>query len=399
MGWLVAERLPPTYESQTTLLVGPVSAGRDTLEAAGSQARHYAGVAETAVIVDRAAADLGLTPSAVRRKVEVTSSDVTRLVDIRARDGNADRAAALANAIAQALVAYSRPPGIAASPEGQLDVLERAAPSATPFGPSPELIIAVAALAGLAAALGLAALVDSLNTAIRNEEDLAAAAPMAFLGSVDGARLSTFGREAAVDSDPDSDTAAGYRLLAAKIELSNGGRPLRSIVLLDAQGGQSSISLAENLAGALAEGGARVSVIDNAQRGGSAKLFSRKPRTAERSEPDGALEAGRIVLDRIEPQGSRMTIVRPRDTSQPLELKQVREVLQRVLDDADVVLLTVPPMDRSPNSLVWSRAADATILVTERDHTKREQVPAALESLRLAGANVIGTVLCRDRVL
>ena len=47
MGFLVAERLPATYESEATLLVGPVSADRDTLQAAGSQARTYAGVTET----------------------------------------------------------------------------------------------------------------------------------------------------------------------------------------------------------------------------------------------------------------------------------------------------------------------------------------------------------------
>jgi hypothetical protein len=39
------------------------------------------------------------------------------------------------------------------------------------------------------------------------------------------------------------------------------------------------------------------------------------------------------------------------------------------------------------------------VLVAERNHTKREQMPTALESLRVAGANVIGAVLCRDRLL
>jgi Mrp family chromosome partitioning ATPase len=60
-------------------------------------------------------------------------------------------------------------------------------------------------------------------------------------------------------------------------------------------------------------------------------------------------------------------------------------------------VLTTPPVDSTPHSLVWSSAADATILVAERDHTQRERVPAAVESLRLAGGNVIGVVLCRER--
>ena len=401
MGYLVAERLPPTYESNATLLVGPVSADQDTLQAAGSQARTYAGVTETAVIVDRAAAEVGLTPSSIKSKVDVTASDVTRLITIRARDHNAAGAAAIANAIARSLVDYSSESGVPAPPEGRLQIVERATPSTKPIGPSEQLIIPVAALAGLLGALGLAALVDSLNTAVRSEEDLTAAAPVAFLGSVNGARLNAFSRAIAAES-PDSDSAAGYGLLASKIELSIGDPPVRSILVLDAHGGRSSISLAANLARVLAERGASVSLIDDGQRVEVAKLFG-IPRTGDavqsRVRPARALRAGRVMLDRVRVQGARMSIIRPRNALEPLELDQATKILDRVLADVDVVVLTVLPVDRSPNSLVWSRAADATILVTERDHTKREQIPAALESLRLAGANVIGTVLCKDRIL
>jgi succinoglycan biosynthesis transport protein ExoP len=400
MGYLVAERLPPTYESTATLLVGPINADRDTQQGAGTNARTLAALAETADILDPAAARTGLTPSTLKNKVEVTASDITRLITVRARDGNASRAAAIANAIANAIVAYSTPDVGPILPEGRVQVTGPATPPTSPAGPSQQLIIPVAALAGLLGALGLAALVDSLNTAIRTEDDLATAAPVAFLGSVDGARYNAFGRAVAVDSAPDSDMAAGYRLLAAKIDLSNGEGPVRSIVVLDAHGGRSSVSLAANLAGALAEGGARVSLIDHGEREEAAKLFAQKPGAVEqRTQAARPVKAGRIMLDRVRIEGSRLRIVRPRNALESLELDQAEEVLERVLNDADVVVLTVPPVDRSPNSLVWSRAADATILVTERDHTKREQIPPALESLRLAGANVIGTVLCKHRIL
>ena len=74
-------------------------------------------------------------------------------------------------------------------------------------------------------------------------------------------------------------------------------------------------------------------------------------------------------------------------------------MLNRVLAEADVAVLTAPPIDSSPHSLVWSSAVKATVLVAERDHTQRAHVPAALESLRLAGGNVIGIVLCGDQSL
>jgi receptor protein-tyrosine kinase len=186
-----------------------------------------------------------------------------------------------------------------------------------------------------------------------------------------------------------------------KIELSNGGRPMRSLLVLDAHGGHSSGRLAANLAAALAEGGTRVVLLDSGERGDIMTLFglgegANSSRLASRARP---LRIGRITLDRFRVRGSRLVIVRPRDLSGALELHQANETIKHLLTDADLVVLTVPPVDRSPNSLVWSRAAQATVLVAERNHTKREQMPTALESLRVAGANVIGAVLCRDRLL
>lgn len=395
MGFLVAERLPATYESEATLLVGPVSGDRETLQASGTQARTYAGIAQTATILNRAAREVGMTPSSVEGKLDVTASDITRLITIRARDSEAVRAAEIANSTARALTDYANRQGLATPPEGRLTIVERAIPSTNEIGPSKDLILPLAAIAGLLGALGLAAFVDSLSTVVRNEEELSAIAPVAFLGSVDGAG----GRAPAVDSAPDSGAAAGYRLLAAKIELWNERNVPRSIVVVDARGGRSSVGFAANLAGALSEGGATVALVDNGERGDAASLFgfSEPAESGAQVRRGRPVRAGQITLDRFRVKRSRLTILRLRNSSEPLEIETPTEVLRELLEEADVVVVTVPPLERSPNSLVWSRAAEATILVAERDHTRREQIPADVESLRRVGANVLGTVLYTNR--
>src|SRR5919106_4875595 len=96
MGFLVEDRLPPAYESEASLLVGPVSGDREVLEAAGQKARPYAGIARTATIVTGAAELVGISPQSLRSKLEdVTASNITRLLTIRARDSDPDRAAAI----------------------------------------------------------------------------------------------------------------------------------------------------------------------------------------------------------------------------------------------------------------------------------------------------------------
>ena len=240
-----------------------------------------------------------------------------------------------------------------------------------------------------------------MSVVVRNEDDLAGIGPVAFLGSVNGLRA---GRPLPlILEDPDSNAATPYRVLAAKIALSNGKQPLRSLLVLDAHGGRSSARLAASLAGALAEGGARVALIDTDEGGEIAALFGLyrekkgddKNRLVQKARP---LRVGRVSLDRFRFRRPGLTIIRPRTRVEPLELEWAGELLERVLTEADLVVVAAPPVDRSPNALVWSRLADATVLVVERDHTKREEIPAAVDSLRIAGGNVIGTVLCRDRL-
>jgi polysaccharide biosynthesis transport protein len=399
MGYLVAARLPPTYESEARLLVGPVSGDRDLLQAAGQQAQNYAALATTGIIVGPAARELGMSRDSLRNKLEdVTASEVTRLLAIRVHDGNATRAAMIANAVADELVAYSREGGIVAPPAGRLRIVERATASTEGIGPSGELIVLLAAVAGLLGAFGLAVVVDGLSTVVRNEQELAALAPIAVLGSINGTRPRSRSQPFVVEADPDSQTAAAYRLLATKIELSSRDEEPESVLVLDAHGGRSGSRLALNLAGALAEGGGRVAMILHGDEGDLERLFglSGDP-TAESAIRRGRpLRVGRITLDRFRIRRPLVTIFRSRTSSDLLEPEQVAEVLERVLAEADIAVLTAPPIDSSPHSLVWSSAAKATVLVAERDHTQRAHVPAAVESLRLAGGNVIGIVLCGD---
>ena len=402
MGYLVAARLPATYESEARLLVGPVSGDSDLLQAAGQQARNYAAIAPTNIIVDPAARELGMSRDSLKSKLEdVTASEVTRLLSIRVHDGNSTRAAAVANEVAEQLIAYSREAGVPAPPAGRLSIIESATPATEGIGPSPELIVLLAALAGLLGALGLAVIVDGLSTVVRNEQELAALAPVAVLGSINGARPRSRSQPFVVEADPDSRAAAAYRLLATKIELSNGDGAPESVLVLDAHGGRSGSRLALNLAGALAEGGGRVALIHHGNEGDIEKLFglSGDPTPESGIRRGRPLRVDRITLDRFRIRRPFVTIFRPRTPSDLLEPEQVAELLNRVLAEADVAVLTAPSIDSSPHSLVWSSAAKATVLVAERDHTQRAHVEAALESLRLAGGNVIGIVLCGDHAL
>lgn len=400
VGFLVASRVPPTYEAQSRLLVGPVSGGsKDALQAAGEQARTYAEVATATPILQRAATRAGLQHpgSSLKSKVTVTASDITRLISIRARDRNAAVAAVIANSLARELVAWSSQRGTS-PPEGALTVVEPATPPSNSSGPSMLVILPLAALAGLLGAFGLAALADSIVTVVRNEEDLASLVPVNFLGAVDG-RSPPRSNPLVVDARPSSNAAGAYRMLAAKIEMSGHGGLPRSLLLLETRGGRSGARLAANLAAVLTQGGKRVVVLDAGEREGLATLFGVNGRGNPRKSfgrKARPLRVGQLTLDRFRVQGAGFMVVRPRPRPETLGANEAAETIESLLGDADLVILAASSSDRSPNSLAWSRAAQATVVVAESGHTKPGDVRAELEALRIVNANVIGTVLCRD---
>jgi polysaccharide biosynthesis transport protein len=401
VGFLVVSRLPPTYEAQARLLVGPVSSeDRDILRAAGEQARTYAEVATATPVLDRAAASIGLQSpgSRLKSKVTVTASDVTRILAIRARDRTPELAAAIANALASELVRWSAQ-GSNSPLRRELRVVEPASPPSHSTGPSTLVILPLAALAGLLGAFGLAALADSLIKVVRDEDDLASVAPVSFLGTVDGRSSSRSNRPLVVDARPSSGAAAAYRLLAAKIEMSRREGMPRSLLLLEPGGGRSGGRLAANLAAVLTEGGKRVVLLDAGEKDDLAALFGvdgggkRGRASARKARP---VRVGELTLDRFRVQGPGFVVVRPRPRHEPLGANQAADTIAFLLNEADLVILAASSIDRSPSSLAWSRAAQATVVIAESGHSRREQIAAALESLRIVNANVIGTVLSRD---
>jgi Mrp family chromosome partitioning ATPase len=99
------------------------------------------------------------------------------------------------------------------------------------------------------------------------------------------------------------------------------------------------------------------------------------------------------MFDRFRIRRPRLIVLRPRRTSDPVDFEQASEAIEHLLAGADLVLVTAAPVDDSAEGLIWARAAQGTVLVAEKDHTKRELINPAIESLRVAQANVIGAVL------
>lgn len=76
-----------------------------------------------------------------------------------------------------------------------------------------------------------------------------------------------------------------------------------------------------------------------------------------------------------------------------VEAETARRILEALRSEGSVTIVAGGAISSSAASLTWARLADVTVLVVDRDRTRRDNVSYAVETLRLVRANLVGTVL------
>lgn len=389
-GWLVASAIPPTYESQVKVLVGPLNTDTETLRGSGQLVQTYAQYVTTREVLASAIQEVGLdlTPDDLAAATRATANDVTRILTIRVQAGNPEQASNLANTLATELEQLTS--GGLSRPEGLIQIIEFARPETTPVAPQVSLLVLLAALAGVVVAVVLVLLLEYFGNTVRTGQELAALARAPLLGTVgapggDPPRP----RDLVVQTAPNSRAAAPYRLVSAKIALGPERRHLRSILVVDADWEGEAAVVASNLAAALGGFGRRVVLVDGAGAGGTVtRLQGWQDRPGLSELLDGARSP-------VPPEdGGRLAILPAgRAALEGADPDRLRQIVEELVGSDGIVVFAGAPIQSSPMTLALARAADAVILVARRDRSRREDIVFAGESLRLVEATLAGVVL------
>jgi succinoglycan biosynthesis transport protein ExoP len=390
-GWLVASTIPPTYESQAKVLVGPLNTDTDTLRASGLLVQTYAQYVATREVLSSTIQELGLdlSPADLAESMRVTANDITRILTIRVQADDPQQAADLANTIATELEQLTSR-GLS-RPEGLIQIIEFAEPSETPVAPQVSLIVMLAAFAGIVVAVVVILLLEYFGDTIRTGRELAALAGVPLLGSVQAPSGDQPGAaDLLVLDNPSARAAQPYRLIATKLALGAEGGSLGALLVLDADSEAEAAVVAANLAAALGRGGRRTVLIDGTGPGGTvtrllgwtdreglSETLAQELRPALPDPMGGGLAglpSGRIPLEVVEPD-------------------RLREVIDGLTGDDGVAIVVGGPIATSPVTLALARAVDSVVLVARRDRARREDVTLATEALRLIGTVPMGVIL------
>jgi capsular exopolysaccharide synthesis family protein len=268
-----------------------------------------------------------------------------------------------------------------------------------PYKPDKLRVVGISCAAGLFLGLGLAMLWDWRDPRLTGAEQMAAAvgvpvmAMMPELKTKRGQVEAEFGRS--VLEFPRSPVAEAYRGLRTSLILGMVDIKARTILVTSPGAQEGKSTLISNLAVAMAQAGQRTLVLDaDFHHPTQHEIF----KVSNGLGLSAVLQNGQDFEKAILPSEQAGLDILPAGPtpSQPSELlggPAFLEMVRKLSEKYDLVLIDSPPVTAVADSLILSARSDVTLLVLRADHSHRNLAEETRKSLAGVGANVCGVVV------
>ncbi|MFC8682676.1 polysaccharide biosynthesis tyrosine autokinase [Microbacterium ureisolvens] len=393
----------PQYEAQSTVFVSTQSGStiQDLQQGSNftqSRVQTYTNLVKTPIVMGPVIAELelGTTADELAASVEATAALNTTLITITVTGPDPVQAADIANALGASLTSaveqLETPNGTETSPV-RLTRVKDAIPPLSPSSPNVPLNLALGALVGLALGIGVAVLRSVLDTRIRTPRDVEQVTDRPLIGAI-AFDPKAKERPLIVHADPLSPRAESFRAMRTNLQfLETEGRA--SFVITSSVPSEGKTTTAINLAIALADAGKRVALLDTDLR---------KPKVAEYLGIEGGVGLTDVLIGRARlsdvmlPWGNRSLYVLPAgkippNPSELLGSKSMRQLLEVLERDVDIVLCDAPPLLPVTDAAILAKETNGAIVIVSAGHTNRHQLSGAIDALNIAGAHIAGLAM------
>lgn len=396
----------PTYTAETQLFVAIQNSGSVQELQQGntfSQARvqSYVRTVESPIVLQPVIDSLGLASTAEELAENVTAStDLnTVLINISAADSSPVRAAAIAQSVADSLVAavdkLEKPKAGGTSPIS-LSITKPAVAPTSPSGPHTTLNLVVGLLTGLMLGIAAAVLRTSLDSRIRGEVDLRRITNVPLLGGI------TFAQDAAqkpllTQAEHHSPRAESFRQLRTNLQFANVSGRARTVLVTSSLPGEGKSTTATNLAITIAQSGQSVCLIDADLRRPMVNEYLGLDRNVGLTT---ALVGAVDVDDVLQPWGEDNLYVLtsgriPPNPSELLGSAKMNEIIKQLENSFDVVIVDAPPLLPVTDAAVLSQHVGGVVIVVGTQKVKQQDLEKSLMALEMVEASVLGVVLNR----
>ncbi|MEU4361781.1 polysaccharide biosynthesis tyrosine autokinase [Promicromonospora sp. NPDC023987] len=401
-GW--AWTTPPSYTATAKVYVS-LNTGESTSDLLQGSTyvknliESYAALTDMPVVLDPVADDLDpdLTGRELAKAVTADSPLNTSIIEIKVVDGAPERAAEIANAVAQQLSSTVVDLSPATPSGGQSIAVTVVSPAEVPQFPSAprtRLLTAAGGAVGLALSIAMVLLWAVLDTRIRSAKDLEMVSEgTALLGSIPVVKRKV--ARVPATQDPLSTRAEAYRRVQTNLSFVDATTPARVLVVTSSVPAEGKSTTAINLASTFAESGSRVLLIDGDMR---------RPSIAPTLGLEGAaglttaLVGRATVANLVQRYGPGPLDVLPLGPVPPnphqlIASDATRDLLAAARSSYDVVIVDAPPLLPVSDAAVLSTMADGVVVVVGARRVRRQQLSQALHALAGVEARVLGVIL------
>ncbi len=198
--------------------------------------------------------------------------------------------------------------------------------------------------------------------------------------------------------EPHSPIVEAYRTLRLNLQVCSIDEPIHTLIVTSPNPIEGKSTTVANLGMVVAQSGTSVILVDADLRRSSLhrtfKLPNKQGLTTalleSESTLDGSLQETGIEGLRVLTSGPL-----PPDPAEVLGSEKMRDLIQHLAEEADMVIFDTPPTLPLSDATVLALATDGVLLIADAERTRREEARQSVENLERSGTRVLGAVLNR----
>ncbi len=209
-------------------------------------------------------------------------------------------------------------------------------------------------------------------------------------------------KELIAQRDPKSPISEIFRTLRTNIQFMDTSKKMKTLLLTSTFPGEGKSWVSSNLAVTFAQAGKKVILIDaDMRKGRQYTIFGVSPR------PGLSNYLSEIDIERPEETDISMYLQKtevenlllmpagniPPNPSELLVSPQMTKLLEDLKQVCDLIVIDGTPCELVTDSVILSRVADATVIVTAHKETKKDNLARVIKNIQNVGGKLVGVVI------
>lgn len=211
-------------------------------------------------------------------------------------------------------------------------------------------------------------------------------------------------KELIVQRDPKSPISEVFRTLRTNIQFMNAKNSLKTILITSTMPGEGKSWVSSNLAITFAQAGKKVALVDaDMRKGRQYSIFGETPKPGLSNYLSGidfeedVADSNSIYNYIRETEIDNLYLIVagdiPPNPSELLSSSQMIDLLQKLKEEFDVVIIDGTPIQLVTDALILARLVDSTVIVTASKQTKKEDLKKIINNIKNIGGDISGVIV------